>query len=233
LKDNRQRAADFFERTIRGDPEKPLVIDGLSRTRGFIQPGEKPQYAPDMPPTEHTDHQSADTASDAFDPFGGRDPLDIPGDEMWGPDGIVDTHFVLTDRGYQPKSNQQTLDSIERDGVTTDDASNARLPDGAPGDNKTDAKPSIAKDSASAQQAAGTTTPETIVTESAAVTDAPSATALDTEQPMQPDMPITSPPDTAREDTHEDTPAKPTEPPQRRVQFISRRLANRKQRGEE
>lgn len=34
--DNRRRAADFFDRTIRGDGSKPLVLDGLSRERRFV-----------------------------------------------------------------------------------------------------------------------------------------------------------------------------------------------------
>lgn len=59
LKDNRRHAVDFFERTIRGDGSRPLVLDGLSRTRSFIHPGETPPHAQSPLPQEHGDQATA------------------------------------------------------------------------------------------------------------------------------------------------------------------------------
>jgi hypothetical protein len=238
LKDNRRHAADFFERTIRGDGSRPLVLDGLSRTRSFIHPGETPPHAQSPLPQEHGDQATA-PASNETDPFGGRDPLDVPMDEMFGPGGIIDKYFVSTPSGYRRRSELGIPDETQHDVRGTDTPVGAS--DGLPSSDDT-----TAEDGSTKENETVTASPEDNNAHQTAVDTVP---ADDLNQPEaadsgpQPQVPTNPPADAAAASDSAPPPQTPettvqaddadtkdttAEAPKRRIGFISRRIAGKK-----
>jgi hypothetical protein len=123
--------------------------------------------------------QQASSAPEGFDPFDGRDPLDIPLDEMFGPGGIIDSYFEYTPSGARLRSDLHNrgdgngTHAPDRDAATKQDtpddtsAAETPVPD--------------AKDSTSTQEDANAASHESTPAETATPT-APSSDPKTTEQ---------------------------------------------------
>lgn len=126
----RKTSDHLFKEVLLKNASGSLIIDGLSRTKGFIFPGEHPPYAPPVSTVASDDHApgTATAAVDIFDPFGGRDPIDIPLDEMYGPGGIIETFFEQTETGLQRRSDAHML-ATAQDNQAQGHAGDTPVPD--------------------------------------------------------------------------------------------------------
>lgn len=230
-----QRTSDhFFKEVLLKNASGPLIIDGLSRTKGFIFPGEHPPYAPPLSTVASDGYPAgtATTAEDIFDPFGGRDPIDIPMDERFGPGGIIETYFEDTETGLRLKPDAHVLAAAQNSQAQTC-AADTRAPDAdvtalSDGNTPTDRTPSVPSDSekadgrdaqeAAEQQTTSDEQPSTALTATPA--ESPAVSAPGDATPARKDNAYD---DTDRSDQSEAAP--PPAPTKPKFGFIARRTA--------